>query len=303
MTKFNSGAFELSVIRPRDMPEQKDAVIYAGKDCQTSFGGTPDYDAPYARFVPSRVRKELPDDIRAKKDADNLARTVHRARKAVRNLVKSLQADHMLTFSYRENMQDITLLKADWKRFLRMMRGRYPDWQFVSIREKQERGAYHLHVAVKGKQDIRWILRCWLLAIGQDWEDVQRFYVHKEKLGEKSFGAVNVRAPSKRWGGEGKVWRPEKLAGYLTKYLGKEFQEIFEHYAMRYWHSKGIDKPQIVRFWLGACQFVAAVHEAFDYCHYKGAVNISMWGADDWENLYITGDGITLDLEVSEFYF
>lgn len=300
MTKFKSGAFEMSAIQPSVLPVEEGVSVHAGRDCKMNFAGTPDYNQPYAPIVHSRSRKELPEEERIKRDADNLEHTIHRARGAIRRLVKCLEADHMLTFSYRENMMDIDRLKADWKRFIRMMRGRYPVWQFVAIREKQERGAYHLHVAVKGKQDIRWILRCWLLAIGQDWDEVQRFYVYKEKLGDASKGAVNVRAPSKRWGGEGRAWRPEKLAGYLTKYLGKEFHDISEHYSKRYWSSRGIDKPQVVRFWLGACEFASAVREAFDYCYFKGAVNISLWGADDWDNLYITGDGISLDLEFTE---
>jgi hypothetical protein len=302
-TKFKSGQFEMSVIRPRLLPEGGEVHLHAGRDCVSSFGGTPDYDAPYAPVMPRKCFVELTEEERAAKDTQNLERTVRRARGAIRRLIKSLEADHMLTFSYRENMQDVDRLKADWKKFLRLMRGRYPKWQFVAIREKQERGAYHLHVAVKGKQDIKWLLRCWLVAIGQDWDDVQQWYVHGLALGDKSLGAVNVRAPSKRWGEEGKRWRPEKLAGYLTKYLGKEFQEISEHYSMRYWHSKGIVKPQVVKFWLGATQFGSAVHEAHDFCFYKGAVNISLWGADDWENLYISGDGIQLDLEITEFDF
>lgn len=297
MTRFKNGHFEMSVVAPRVLPEPV-VSVNVPKGCKMTFARTDiDLNDIPRPMVISRFRKVLPDDLRLKKDEDNLARTVRRARGAVRRLIKGLEADHMLTFSYRENMLDMERLKADWKRFIRMMRGRYPEWQFVCVREQQERGAYHLHVAVKGKQDIRWILRCWLLAIGQDWEEVQQFYVYHQKLGEKSKGAVNVRAPSKRWGGTGQSWKPERLAGYLTKYLGKEFQEKSEHYSMRYWHSKGIDKPRVIRFWLGSSSFDAAIREAHDCCYYKGAGNMSFWKPDDWENLYICGDGLRWDFE------
>lgn len=297
MTKFKSGHFEMSVISPRHVPTPE-VKVYVPKGCAVSFDSITVNPSDFPRpQVTIRARKVLPDEERAKQDAENLARTVRRARQKVRHLIKAFGADHMLTFTYRHNMESVEQLKADWKRFLRLMRGRYPDWQFVCIREKQERGAYHLHVAVKGKQDIRWILRCWYLAIGMEWEVVQAWYVHHQPIGEKTLGAVNVRAPQKRWGGNGSSWRPEKLAGYLTKYLGKEFQEASEHYSMRYWHSKGIEKPQVVRFWMGAQNISEAIYEAHDMVYYKGAENLSLWKPDDWNNLYISGDGLKWDFE------
>lgn len=299
MTKFSNGAFELSVIEPRTMPEQKEPHIAVSKGCAVHFSGSPVGEPAPVTFCARRVR-ELSEEQEQERDILNRARSVRRARQKVRHLVKALNADHMLTFSYRENVEDIEKLKRDWQMFLRMMRGRYPGWQFVCIRERQERGAFHLHVAVKGKQDIRWILRCWLLAIGQEWEDVQQWYVHGVQLGATSRGAVNVRAPSKRWGGAGKSWRPERLAGYLTKYLGKEFANA-EHHSKRYWHSKEIEKPQVVKFWLGASHFHAAVVEAHDMVHGRGANNLSMWAADDWNNLWISGCGLRWELTEAGF--
>lgn len=58
-------------------------------------------------------------------------------------------------------------------------------------------------MAIKGKQPIQWIRHCWLKAIGQDSDKLVNWYIHGIALGEKSMGAVNVRAPSKRWGGAG----------------------------------------------------------------------------------------------------
>lgn len=297
MTKFNSGLFELSVIEPRNPPEHRDAFVTAPKGCAVSFAGKPVYDAPAPLQRARKVRSDLTEEQRKEKDNQNLVRTVRRARQRVRLLVKGLQASHMVTLSYRENMEDIERLKSDSKRFIRMVRTRYPEWQYIAIRERQDRGALHLHMAVKGRQDIRWLLRCWLLAIGQDWEEVQQWYVHDKALGVKSLGAVHVRAPSKRWGGSGQSWKPEKLAGYLTKYLGKEFQNLEEHYSMRYWHSRGIEKPVVMKFWLGATNFHDAIVEAHDLVHDRGAKGMSMWSASDWCNLWISGGGLIFDID------
>ncbi len=297
MTQFKKGGFELAVVAPRVAPERLDPLVTVKKGTACHFSRPPASSAPDAVWCPRRVRPELSREEQDRADKSNLDRSVRRARGSVRKLVKSLDADHMLTFSYRENVEDIDRLKGDWKRFIRMMRGRYPGWQFVCVRERQERGALHIHVAVKGKQDIRWILRCWLLAIGQQWEDVQQWYVHQVALGSKSLGAVNVRAPSKRWGGEGKSWRPERLAGYLTKYLAKEF-ELAEHHSKRYWHSEKIDKPIVIKFWLGASSFIDAIRESHHFAHSRGAHNMSMWAADGWHNLWISGDGVQLELDL-----
>jgi len=297
LTKMKNGAFEMSVIKPLDIPEPR-VVASIVKGADYNFSASADYAAPDWKTYPRKVQYMSPEQ-REQKDAENLRRSIRRAKQKVRELCKSMGADHMLTFSYRESMQDLNKLKADWKRFVRMMRGRHPKWQYVAIKERHDseesqeehRGGYHMHVAVKGKQDIKWILRCWYLAIGTDYDAVQQWYVHGVKLGSNSLGAVNVKSPIKRWGSKVTKWPTSRLAGYITKYLGKDFVKT-EHHTMRYWHSKEIEKPEVIRFWLGATNFSDAIDEAYDYCFYKGAENFSFWQPDNWENIYITGDGL-----------
>jgi hypothetical protein len=145
------------------------------------------------------------------------------------------------------------------------------------VLEKQERGSLHIHLAVQGKQDIRWLLRCWLIPIGQPLDDVNGWFTDGIKLGERSLGAVNVEPPKKRWGGAHKQWKRDKLSGYLTKYIGKEFEEADKH-AKKYWHSRNVQKSEIERFWLKAKTYAEAVIEAHDLVYYTGATSLSMWG-------------------------
>lgn len=235
-------------------------------------------------------RKRRTDEEQAERDTENRKRSAKRAKINVRLLVKSIFSDHMLTFSYRENVTDRARVSADWKRFVRLFRVRYPSWAYLAVLEKQERGALHIHVAVQGKQDIRWLLRCWLLAIGQPMEEVSAWLVGGVKLGDKSLGAVNVESPNRRWGGGSKQWRSrDKLAGYLTKYIGKEFEEA-DKYAKKYWHSENVIKPQIERFWLKATTYEQAVIEAHDLIFYTGATSLSMWGNQSAGVIWITGE-------------
>jgi hypothetical protein len=234
------------------------------------------------------ARKRRTPEEQEQRDIENRKRAAKRARQNVRWLNKCIQADHLLTFSYRENVIDRLRVSSDWQELVRLYRVRYPDWRYVAVLEKQERGAYHIHVAVHGKHDMRWLLRCWLLAIGQSSDDVSAWLVGGVKLAEKSLRAVNVQAPNRRWGGTSKSWKVDKLAGYLTKYIGKEFDSA-EKSAKKYWHSKNIDKPEIIRYWMKADNWLNAVLEARDTLVWQGADSLSFWGNEQDNVVWVVG--------------
>jgi hypothetical protein len=269
LTTFANGGFELAVTLPSAMSHHRTTEPFSGK-----FGAI-------VHQIDKRRENEPTEEQKA---AANLVRSVRRSRQKIRHTIKALEADHMLTLTYRENMQDVEKLKADFKRFARMMLARFPDWKYVCVRETQERGALHLHIAVKGRQPLNYIRKCWYMAIGGSVSDT----------GADTLGAINVRAPSRFSGRQGKSvkWKVEKLAGYLTKYLGKELEGASEHHAKRYWHSKTIVKPECKKFWLGATNFRDAIVEAHNLVYDRGADGLSIWAADDWKNIWISGGGL-----------
>lgn len=246
-------------------------------------------------------RRELTPEERQRKDVQNHKRSAKRARQNVRYLAKSMCASHMLTFTYRKAVFVRDEVAKHWKEFLRLFRKRYPEWQYLAAIEKHNsdesmeahKGGYHLHVAVKGRQDIKWLLRCWLIAIGQPLEDVNDWFSRGVKLEWRSMGAVNVQAPQNRWDGEARNWNRRKIAAYLTKYIGKDFDEDTKA-RKKYWHSEGIEKATITRFWLKADSWEAAYYEIFDLVFYSGSTSISVWGDTDCNCAWITGE-IPLD--------
>jgi hypothetical protein len=268
LTTFENGAFELAVTAPPIFGHHKIKEPYRGK-----FG------AILNQFPREKLHK-----TEQQKQADNLARSVRRSRQSVRHKIKSLAADHLVTLTYRENMTDSDKLKHDFDLFRRMIQARVPDWQYVAVRETQERGALHLHLAVKGRQNLNYLRNCWYVAIGGSISD----------KGEYTKGAVNVRAPSRFSGRKGKSarWKVDRLAAYLTKYLGKEFGSGTEHHAKRYWHTKTIVKPFLEKFWLTASNFKQAIIESHNRVHFFGATNLSMWASDDWQNIWISGNDL-----------
>jgi len=268
------------VTLPHGQTEVSITPVNVSSVINARMGFNPLLDCPRRRKTPEQQEE---------RDIENRQRSSKRAKQTVRHLVKSILADHMLTFSYRENLIDRARVAAEWKEFVRLFRVRYPSWSYLAVLEKQERGALHIHVAVQGKQDIRWLLRCWLIAIGQPLAEVSAWLVGGVKLGDRSLGAVNVEPPKKRWGGAHVQWKRDKLSGYLTKYIGKEFEESEKH-LKKYWHSRNIERPVIERFWLKAKTYADAVVEAHDLIYYTGATSLSMWGDHAAGVIWITGE-------------
>lgn len=79
---------------------------------------------------------------------------------------------------------------------------------------------------------------------------------------------------------------------------GAVLRSLVIAYSIEHWHSDKIEKPEVIKFWLGASSFLEAIQESHDFVHSRGAHNMSMWAADDWCNLWISGDGVQLELEL-----
>ncbi|MFP3354636.1 hypothetical protein R0K04_25115, partial [Pseudoalteromonas sp. SIMBA_153] len=62
-------------------------------------------------------------------------------------------------------MQDKARAKRDFDRFRRRV-SRVADFHYVAVLERQERGAWHVHIAVKGRQNYRVLRRIWLSVVG-----------------------------------------------------------------------------------------------------------------------------------------
>lgn len=155
----------------------------------------------------------------SKNKEQNEKRAQARAKGEIRRKCLSIGADHLVTLTYRNNVEDRDRVLTDLERLRRMLsRIGYP-MPYVAVLECQKRGAIHPHLAVRGFQDIRLLRRCWYKIVG------------------KAQGQVNVRGP--RPGTS-----PVKLARYLSKYISKDLdsqpREFEEH---RYFCSLGIAVP------------------------------------------------------------
>lgn len=171
--------------------------------------------------MPNRARRG-----ESEKRDDNATDSAKRAKQAVRLRCKAIGADRMITLTYRENMQDKERLKKDWDAFRRRM-GKVKQFHYVATVETQERGALHIHCAVRGRQAYQVVRSIWQRIVGLD------------EFGRQA-GQINVRDPHKF--GFGKNGQ-HKLAAYISKYISKDVDAHVLN-KKHYWSSKGIVIPE-----------------------------------------------------------
>jgi hypothetical protein len=172
----------------------------------------------------------------------------------VRKRCTAIRADRMLTLSTRANETRIEVWAKWWDEFRRRL-NKMQDFHYVAVLEKQQRGAWHIHVAVSGRQNWKLLRSIWLSVISKSGTDGA---VNDSTGGFKRYCAF------KRIGGKGRAMR-HRIASYIAKYIGKDAGASTFN-KKRYWTSRGIVVPQVEPYkHLGAesgvREAVVAAHE------------------------------------------
>lgn len=251
-----------------------------------------------------QLEKSRSVEDQAIRDEENKRRSIYRAKQMVRWLCKSMQADHFLTVTYRENLQDIEQVKKHWREFVRLVRKRYPKWQYVVCLEQQDRGAWHLHVATHGRSDVHWLRRCWWMALGhrvevyytEDGKKHLRALVEdrgewRQAMSREVAGNIDLQGPSKRFGGSGVKWKSEQLSAYMAKYMSKAFETIQS--GRRYWPSKEIAPPLVEKRWLNALNWGDAVREVHVMVReLYSCERLQIWASEAMPRMWFSGSGV-----------
>jgi len=175
----------------------------------------------------------LEPSVVAEKAREHRDRSTRRARTRVRRLCKAKGCNTMWTLTYRENMEDRERLARDFDVFLKRVRRLLPGFEYVAVGERQKRGAWHMHIAcprtasyyvINGRRVKSYdLLRSmWRGVVGRD--------------------NGNIDVSKNR-----KLRSAAKLAAYLSKYIGKTFDQA-EKWVNAYSASNGgIRAPICVR--------------------------------------------------------
>ena len=148
--------------------------------------------------------------------AQNRDRSTRRARTQVRRLAKFKGLTVLLTLTYRENMVDRERMARDFDVFVKRVRRVIDGFEYICVFERQKRGAWHAHIAVRRimshylhrgmmVKSYDLLRSMWRGVVGQDNGNVD---VSRNKKVNRSSA---------------------KLASYLSKYIGKTFDQAERH--------------------------------------------------------------------------
>ena len=175
----------------------------------------------------------------------NRERATRRARTNVRRLAKAKGLTVLLTLTYRENMLDRERMARDFDVFVKRVRRVIPSFEYVCVFERQKRGAWHAHIAVPR-------ILSHYMAKGQ----LVRSYDLLRSMWRGVVGTDNGNVDVSR---NKRVNRSAaKLAAYLSKYIGKTFDQAEKH-VNAYSASGRALLPPVVQRVLGGDQIAAIV--------------------------------------------
>ena len=156
----------------------------------------------------------------AEPSIDCLAKSAARAKRKVRHLCRNMMATHLLTLTKREIEGSEYWTEEQWadawdrlRRLLVRVIGQFP---YVAILESHKKGNFHLHVAWVGKINVNLIRKMWLAIVGPSGGNIDAKFIKVPHGHDRS----------------------SRIAGYISKYVTKSFEQNPRFNKKRYWASK-----------------------------------------------------------------
>ena len=144
--------------------------------------------------------------------------SIHRTKKNIRNITNSNpQLTKFLTLTFKKNIEDIDFANYEFMQFVKRMKFKYPDFQYLAVIEFQKRGAVHYHII------------CNLP------------YVNKKLIAKKwGHGFIKIK----------RINRINNMGGYISKYVSKDTDNMKLFNKKKFFHSKDLFMPlEIINEW------------------------------------------------------
>ncbi len=175
----------------------------------------------------------------------NIDCAVRRAKKDVRHKCKVMLVNALWTLTYKSNVQDRALVLKHFDAFRRRVAALhdgngnliFPEWRYIAVLEKQDRGAYHIHLATHALPQ----------RITQGGSKVKSWDVMRaiwRSCAGQYGGNFDESKRTSRWSAHRKPVRGAgAIASYIAGYVAKDMHES-QLNKKRYSSSKGIDIPE-----------------------------------------------------------
>lgn len=195
----------------------------------------------------SQPRKPRAQESREEMTAASIASSAARSKRTFTRKVMQIQADTMLTGTIRGAIKDRDEFDKIVGKFTKKFQRIFPDIKYAMCAELHKSGGWHWHMATRfsGKYiPFKRLHAIWRSAI----TGLPESHVYEKS---DTPGNVDVSYSNKR-GKRRQGWQSSHLARYIGKYLVKDIENMADKRAnkKRYWSTKGISKPVVVRFFV-----------------------------------------------------
>lgn len=169
--------------------------------------------ACHPEMAPGKTNLQIQEEVEL--------RAARRAKAQIRHYVMAADLDHLLTLTFRVNLTNYDEALKARQKFLRKIGEHIPGWKAVMVPERQSRGAWHFHAAVRGFQNVELLRKLW------------------RECTPDGEGNIHVRAPN----GKAHAWKRGSLIRYLTAYISKTLRdrELEMKGRHRYAATQGIE--------------------------------------------------------------
>lgn len=214
----------------------------------------------------------------AEKAEANRNRAARRAKSKVRQIAKMMGCDSLLTLTYRGNQLDLDLCKAHLKAFVRRMKATIEGFCYVACFERQKRGAWHVHLAIRKLPKVLTVggVRVTTGVTVKSYPLVLSIW--RSVTGEWG-GAVNEKARRFR-----SAHSAAKIAAYIAKYIGKTFAEGECGRKERYSASSWAKPPAAVKMTFTGEKLVDII--ALVYADIGGPGTLTHAYLNDWGDAF-----------------
>jgi hypothetical protein len=170
-------------------------------------------------FTNLRNDSQVSTDFNEQDRQKNIKKSANRARNNIRRLItgnlhQDKEIPKFLTTTFKNNIQDLTETNYHYKKFIQRLEYKLQrNLHYLTVHEKQERGAIHYH------------------SIFFNFPRIDQSYLQKE------------------WGGHvwiKNVYKTKGLFSYLTKYITKSFEDESFKGKKRYFQSL-VNQPETIR--------------------------------------------------------
>lgn len=186
------------------------------------------------RRIEDRLANRSEEEL-AERDRVNLERAAKRAKTRVRRLCKVMGANTLMTLTFRENVTDLELTKKLTREFVRRLRRVLPNFRGVAGFERQDRGAWHVHIGCER-------IASTLIRNGVKYKSFNLVRSIWRSVTGHLEGNIDISA-----GKRNQTRSAAKIAAYLSKYITKAFADG-QKYSNRFSTFGDVEIPRPVHF-------------------------------------------------------